>query len=158
MFYLVSLLVFIPSPVVFVISSEAWAVVVGLSGQRPWYLLGPVLGLSQTIGFMLLYYFGGHLAARFTGLQVKLASLDKTRLQTQAPGWLLLGGVTGIPPLVALSMASPVVGVRAGVVFACSLVGRSIRFSVLAGIPHYFSRWANADVLPEWMVHLISSG
>ncbi len=158
MFYLATFLVFIPSPVIFIISSEAWAVVVGLSGQRPWYLVGPILGMSQTVCFMLLYYFGGHVAARFTKLQVKLASLDKTRLQNQAPGWLLLGGIAGIPPMVALSMASPMVGVRPMLVFLTSFVGRSIRFSVLAGIPHYFSRWANADVLPTWMVELIASG
>jgi len=156
LFYLVSFLVFIPSPVVFVLSSEAWAVVVGLSGGRSWYVLGPVLGASQTVGFVLLYYFGGHLAARFPKLEVRMSSFDTSRLRAQAPVWLSLAGVFGVPPLVLLSSASPLVGVRVWVLTVCSFLGRSVRFSVLAYVPHYFSRWANVDLLPTWMVELIA--
>lgn len=158
MFYLVTFLVFSPSPVAFFISSEAWAVVVGLSGQRPWYLVGPVLGASQTVTFVLLYFFGGKLAAKMPRLQARIASFDTSRLRAQAPLWLSLGAVTGIPPLVAMCTVAPMVGVRFAVVFACSLVGRMVRFSILAYVPHYFARFANQELLPSWMVNLIASG
>ena len=156
MFYLATFFVFIPSPILFVISSEAWAVIVGLSGQRPWYLVGPLLAAAQTVTFVLLYYFGGTLADRIPRLKAKLATVDTTRLRAQAPLWLSVSGVTGIPPLVALAMASPMVGLRAWVLGAYSFFGRTVRFSVLAGVPQYFSRWADADLLPLWMVQLIA--
>ncbi len=158
MFYLATFLVFIPSPIIFVISSEAWAVVVGLSGERPWYLVGPVLGAAQTVTFVLLYFFGGKLVTRMPRLRAKLDSFDTEKLRAQAPLWLSIGALTGVPPLVVMTTAAPMVGVQFAVMFTCSLVGRMVRFSVLAGVPHYFSRWADVDLLPTWMVQLIASG
>ncbi len=162
MFYLLTFLVFIPSPVVFFVSSEVWAVVVGMSGARPWWLVGPILGASQTAGFLLLYYFGGAIEARMPRLQAKLAQVDKSRLRSQAPAWLSLGGLTGIPPMVAIAMLSPLVGIRPGLVCVCSLVFRSIRFSALCAFPHVVAGWwpslADGSALPSWLTTAIGAG
>ncbi|MEZ4466243.1 MAG: hypothetical protein R3F43_17765 [bacterium] len=64
MFYLLTFLAVIPSPVLMFINGEAWAVFVGLMGTRDWMLLALAIACGQTVGFTLLYFFGGKALGR----------------------------------------------------------------------------------------------
>jgi membrane protein YqaA with SNARE-associated domain len=156
-FYLFSLLVFIPSPLLQFINAEAWAIFVGLTGQRSPVLLGVVLGVSQTLGFAGLYLFGHKLLARWGRLNRVFARFDVERMRHRAPYLLALGSTVGLPPHNALALAAPLVSVPLRVVLVFTLPGRVLRFIVIGlsaqWIVSTFS--INTDWIPEWLRALV---
>ncbi len=155
MFYLLSLLIFIPSPIVFPINAEAWAITVGLLGDRPWLLVGFTLAASQTIGFVLLYVFGARVINMSSRLGAQVEKLDLKRFRGQAPAWIAVGGFLGVPPCVALSIAAPMAGISLRMHVAIVLTMRTIRFSLLAGVPTFFSQYFDPSLVPDWLKALL---
>lgn len=151
MFYLLTMLAVIPSPVLMFINGEAWAVFVGLMGTRNWVLLALSIAAGQTIGFSLLYFFGDRVVARWKRLQRAVDAFDREKLRRNAPWALGAGGLIGLPPHFANAVLCPVVGVPYRMLLLTTLVGRSTRYLILAGVPAYFSQHINLDWIPEWL-------
>lgn len=147
-FYLVTLLLAIPSPIM--AFSEAWAIFIGLAGTRNWLFLAAMLAAGQTIGFTLLYIFGERLLLRWRKLERAAAKLDRERVQANAPWVLTMGALLGFPPHLALCALGPVMRVPYAMVLPITFVGRFIRFAVLAGVPGFFAQYFDVSVLPEW--------
>jgi membrane protein YqaA with SNARE-associated domain len=156
-FYLITLLVFSTSPLLQFINAEAWAVFVGLSGERPIWAVALVLGAAQTVGFALLYVFGAKGLRRIPALRRAMERLDRERLRTHAPLLLSLGALTGIPPYNALAIAAPLVDVALLKVVIFSMVGRTIRFATLcAGAGWFVEKLGiSTDWIPVWLKALV---
>lgn len=155
MFYLWSFLLAIPSPLLFFISSEGWAIFVGLAGTRLWPLLAGVLAAGQCVCFTGLYFFGDRVLRWLPSAQRKLARLDVEKYRRQSAFWLFAAALTGLPPLIALSILAPAFKVRYAPFLLIAFVGRAIRFGVLAGVPTAFSGWFDVDWLPAWLRVLV---
>lgn len=157
LFYLWSLLVFLPSPLLQFINAEVWAVFVGLSGERSIVLLGLTLGLAQTLGYTLLFLFGRTLAGRWRWLQKRVEAFDLQRFRAHAPWMLVVGSFVGLPPFNAMAIVSPIVGVRLRAFVLISLVGRCVRFIVLGFAAQTVTQLLNLDVsvIPDWLRALI---
>ena len=149
MFYLFSFALALPSPVLgFVISAEAWAVFVGLAGTRMWAPVALVLAAGQCVTFALLFTFGGALLRRFPRLQAQVDRIDLARFSKQRYGWLLVGAVVGLPPVVGLALLAPASKVRLAPFLGIAFAGRALRFGLLAGLPRLFSGWFDVNVIP----------
>ena len=155
LFYLVTFLLVIPSPVLMFISSEAWAILVGLTSDRPWAAVAFALAAGQTVGFSLLYFFGERVLARTPKLQSKFDSFDKQALAEKAPWVLSTSGLIGFPPHNLLCAAAPMVGVRYHWVLITTFVGRFTRYCLFAATPHLFSEYFGTDWMPMWLKTLI---
>lgn len=151
MFYLLTMLAVIPSPVLMFINGEAWAVFIGLMGTRNWVLLALAIAAGQTIGFTLLYVFGHRWVSRWVRLQAAIDRFDREKLRRNAPWALSLGGLIGLPPHNVMAVLCPVVGVRYRLLFVTTICGRSIRYLILAGVPAYFSQYIDLSWMPEWL-------
>ena len=154
---MISLLVFIPSPLLQFINAEAWAVFVGLSGTRSPLLLGVALGCAQTLGFVGLYFFGERLLWRWARLRRAFERFDPHKLRTRAPWFLACASVIGLPPHNAMAMTAPLMGLRLRTLVIVSLVGRCIRFTVLGLAAQWFVATFNVstDWIPEWLRALV---
>jgi membrane protein YqaA with SNARE-associated domain len=157
LFYLVTLLVFIPSPLLQFINAEAWAIFVGLSGTRSVVLLGIALGAAQTIGFSGLYLFGDRLLSRSKKLRSVFERFDAEKLRTRAPWALACGSVLGLPPQNAMALAAPLMGVRLRTLLVISFIGRCIRYIVLGAAAQWFAETfgIKTDWIPEWLRTLV---
>ena len=152
MFYLLTCLAVIPSPFLFfLINCEAWAIFVGLMGTRNWLLLALSITIGQVIGFTLLYFFGRRLVARIPRLQRAVERFDQEKLRARAPWVLSMGALVGIPPHNVMCAVCPAVGVPFRTVFVITLVGRGLRYLVLAGTPAWFAQYFDTSWIPEWL-------
>ncbi len=153
LFYLVTVGVFTPSPLIQFVNAEAWAVFLGLSGERPFWAVGLALGLAQTLGNVLLYLFGDSLLRRIQRLRRLMDRLDKERLRERAPYLLAVGSVVGLPPHNAMCLAAPLVDLPLKMVVTYTLIGRTLRFSALC----YGAQWfadllgITTDWIPAWL-------
>lgn len=154
---MISLLVFIPSPLLQFINAEAWAIFVGLSGTRSVVLLGIALGCAQTIGFAGLYLFGDRLLSRSEKLRRVFARFDAEKLRTRAPWFLACGSVIGLPPHNAMAVAAPLMGVRLRTLLLISVAGRCVRFIVLGAAAQWFVETfgLKTDWMPDWLRALV---
>lgn len=152
MFYLLTLGLAIPSPLF--AFSEAWAVFIGLVGQRHWLLVAFTLAVGQTIGFTLMYIFGERLLPRIRKLDQAAKKLNRERIKAHAPWVLALGAVTGVPPHLAMCALAPVLRIPYALLLPITFLGRMVRFGVLAGVPQAFSGWFDPSGLPEWVLAL----
>jgi membrane protein YqaA with SNARE-associated domain len=155
LFYLLTFLAVIPSPFLFfIINCEAWAIFVGLMGTRDWVLLALSITGGQVVGFTLLYFFGSKLVRRVPRLQRAVDRFDKEKLKARAPWALSMGALVGVPPHNVMCAISPLVGLPFRTVFAITLVGRGVRYLVLAGIPAWFAQYFDTSWIPEWLREL----
>lgn len=155
MFYLLTFLAVIPSPVLMFLNGEAWAIFVGLMGTRDWVLVALAIACGQTVGFTLLYFFGGRVLGRIPRLKRAMDRFDREKLATRAPWLLSLGSVVGLPPHNIMCAVSPLVGVRFRTVLTITLVGRGLRYLVLAGTPAYFAHYIDTSWIPQWLRELV---
>ncbi len=153
MFYVLTVVLTIPSPVLSY--GEAWCVLVGLAGVRSWWLTGFSVALGQTIGFALIYLFGGQIMGRVGKIRRALDAFDAERFREKAPWFLAVGALTGLPPLLAMCVLAPAVGIPLGRLLALTLTLRTVRFCVLAGAPYTFSQYFGTGWLPTWLTDLI---
>lgn len=150
LFYLLAALVTIPSPLISF--AEPWIILIGLAGERSWMLAGVAVGLGQTIGFGLIYLFGGALVARIPRLQRKIDTFDVDRFRERAPWFLAAGSVFGLPPHFAMCACAPLVGVPFWRLMALTWAGRSLRFSLLGAFPATFVSWFGEPTwMPTWL-------
>lgn len=153
LFYAVTVLVFTPSPLVQFVNAEAWAVFLGLSGERPAIAVGLALGLAQTLGNVLLYLFGDKLLIRVAYLRRLMARLDKERLRQRAPYLLAVGSVVGLPPHNAMCLAAPLVEVPLKLIVVTTFVGRTLRFTAFFLGAQWFVDvlGISTDWIPTWL-------
>ncbi len=140
---------------------------IGLVTQEPdipWLLLGAVIAVGQVAG-KLIYYFAAkgqlHLpkfmkrkpgvpsprrdrwAMRTKRLRMWVEAL--TERCHRHPHWMLgtysVSSVVGVPPFMATSVLAGLVRMKLGAFLSAGLLGRFIRFSVLAASPAIFAGW-----------------
>jgi hypothetical protein len=150
-FYAVSFLLAIPSPVIWLFSSDGWAAFVGLAGTRPWPLVALVLAAGQTVCFGALYLGGDRLVRRFPRVQRRIERFDAGRFHGLVYLWLALGAVVGLPPMLAMSVLGRTLNLSFATLVAFSLAGRFLRFAVLAAVPAYFAGHLPLDWIPDWL-------
>lgn len=144
---------------------------VGLATQQPhipWLVLGAVVAVGQVAGKLIYYYAARgslHLPA-FMHRKHKLdappsARRERWRLRTKRvrgrvetlrekchrhPRWMVttygLSSVVGLPPFMATSVLAGMVRMKLSAFLSAGLVGRFIRFSVVAASPALFASWA----------------
>ena len=160
MFYLIVFLLTIPSPIFFILNAEALSVLVGLVGSRPWPLAVLAVTAGQCVLFSGLYLGGDKLTRRFEWLNRRVSEIAKDpermdRYRGATEKFLILAGLFGLPPLVAMSALSPALGVRFRVFFAIAFSTRFLRFALLAGLPHAFADWFPLEAVPAWIRDLL---
>jgi membrane protein YqaA with SNARE-associated domain len=131
-----------------VVSAEVFAVVTGVRGSHVMVAV-VALALGQTAGKLLLFESArrgtrrlarmraargdavasrpGRVAARWAGRMRRWLARRRTGLPT-----VLVAATTGIPPLAVVSLAAGPAGLRRWEFAAVCLLGRVIRFAVLA--------------------------
>jgi|GEM_PF-2093631 len=150
MIYVLLSLLVIPSPVLMMISSEAIAVVLALQGEPP-LLISLSLSVGQTIGFGLIYLFGGWITARSQRIQEGLARLDIKALQGRAPAFISLASLFGLPPLNVSCVAISALKIRFLPLLPLIFTGRFLRYLIVASIPAYFADYIDPSWVPSWL-------
>ena len=148
-YFWITLLV-IPSPVFMMISSEGIAILLGLKGYSP---LGIALSLSlgQSVGFSILYFFGGELCQRWTRLKKQVDSFDVDTFQKRAFPFLCLASFVGVPPLNLSCIVSSMLKYPYRTLLPIVFLGRFIRYVSVASIPQLFQPYFNPEWLPSWL-------
>jgi membrane protein YqaA with SNARE-associated domain len=149
LFYLLVVFATIPSPMVSF--AEPWIILIGLNGERVWWVVGLCMALGQTIGFAGFYLFGDAIVGRIPRLRRKLDTMDVAKFREKAPVFLVVGSIVGLPPHFAQCTVSPLVGIPFWRLMAVTWAGRSIRFCTLAGLPTVFADLFGTGWLPEWL-------
>ncbi len=112
---------------VWLVSAEATSAVYG--GRLGWHPLavGLIAALGQSTAYVLFYYGGDALIARWTWLHDKVT---RTRRR-----FLVLTGVSalvGIPPVVAVAALAPGFGIPLSHLISVAFTLRVVRFTTLA--------------------------
>lgn len=144
---------------------------VGLVTQQPhipWLVLGAVVAIGQVAGKLIYYYAarGSLHLPKFMHRKSRLgaepsARRERWRLRTKRvrawietlrekchrhPHWMFgtygLSSVLGLPPFMATSVLAGMVRMKLSAFLSAGLVGRFIRFSVVAASPALFAHWA----------------
>ena len=130
--------------VFWVVSPEAAAVLYGAElGWSP-PLVGLVIGISQSVMYALIHGSGGLLVRRWAWLGRKVEA-TRTRFQAGLErNYLLLslsGSITGVPPIIALSVLASGFGVPRRHFVPVTTLGRVIRFTVIAAAGSALLAW-----------------
>ena len=156
------------SAIIPLISVEVF--IVGLVASRPethWLLLGAVVAIGQIAG-KLLYYLAARgtiklpafLHDRLHRVRPPSARRERWHLRTKSlrakidglrerchrhPHWMTgtygVSSLIGLPPFMATSVMAGLAQMRISTFLGAGLVGRWIRFSVLAASPALFAGW-----------------
>ena len=141
---------------------------VGLASQQPhipWLILGAVVAVGQVAG-KLLYYFAAKGSLRLPAFlhrkqpAIETPRRERWRRRTKRirmwvetlrekchrhPHWMVgtygLSSVLGLPPFMATSVLAGMVRMKLSAFLSAGLVGRFIRFSVVAASPALFASW-----------------
>lgn len=153
MFYPFTFAVGAISPAFPLISIEAWAVFIGLIGQRPWWATAFVAACGQLLCFSAIYFLGQRYVARLPWIQRKLKFFEPGRYQRHAKWFYGTASLVGIPPLNLISIAAPIMEVSYPVFAAIAFTGRFLRLSVLVAFAQTLQDWFGFPVerLPEWV-------
>lgn len=143
---------------------------IGLAAQQPhipWLMLGAVVAVGQVAGKLIYYYAAkgtlrlpSFLHCRSHRDVVDTPRREKWRLRTKRirqwveflrekchrhPHWMVgtygLSSVLGLPPFMATSVLAGMVRMKLAAFLGAGLVGRFIRFSVVAASPALFASW-----------------
>jgi membrane protein YqaA with SNARE-associated domain len=123
--------------VFWIVSPELLSAVYG--SQQGWHPLavGLACATSQCSVYFLLYRGGDVLAQRWRFLARQIEGVRTRfgeRLETSCVGMLLIGGITGLPPVIALVALSPGFGVSVRTMLATTFIARTARFATLAAL------------------------
>lgn len=140
---------------------------VGLAMQQPhipWLILGAVVAIGQVAG-KLIYYYAAKGSLRLPSFMHRRERLEtprrlrwqqrtkRIRLRIEAlrekchrhPHWMVgtygLSSVLGLPPFMATSVLAGMVRMNLSTFVGAGLVGRFIRFSLVAASPAVFAGW-----------------
>lgn len=142
---------------------------IGLASQQPhipWLMLGAVVAVGQVAG-KLLYYYAAKGSLRLPTFMhrrrpaVETPRRERWRRRTKRirmwvealrekchrhPHWMVgtygLSSVLGLPPFMATSVLAGMVRMKLSAFLSAGLVGRFIRFSIVAASPALFAHWA----------------
>lgn len=140
---------------------------VGLAMQQPhipWLCLGAVVAVGQVAGKLLYYYAAkGELRLpKFMHRDEKVATPRRLAWQRRTkrlrmwveylrekchrhPRWMVgtygISSVFGLPPFMATSVLAGMVRMSLAAFLSAGLIGRFIRFSLLAASPALFANW-----------------
>ena len=121
--------------VFWVVSPEVLSAVYG--SQLGWNPLavGLTAATSQCGVYVVLYHGGEALMKRWAHLE-RLIALVKSRFASQLErnylGMLILGGVSGLPPVIALVALAPGFGITVRKMLVATFAARTLRFASLA--------------------------
>lgn len=123
--------------VFWVVSPEVLSAVYG--SQLGWNPLavGLVAATSQCTVYFLLYRGGDALARRWAFLARQIERVRvrfATHLERNYVGMLLLGGLVGLPPVIAVVTLAPGFGISFRKVLMATFVARTARFAALAAL------------------------
>ena len=167
MWLLISVGVAFASALLPIVSVELF--LIGLVTQRPgipWVALGAAIAVGQ-IGGKLIYYLAARGSLRLPKFmhrkpRLKAPSQRRERwaLRTKRirslvdriterchrhPGWMFgtygVSSVVGLPPFMATTVLAGLARMRLSAFVSAGLLGRFIRFSVLAASPALFAGW-----------------
>lgn len=126
-------LTFIVSGVFWVVNAELFAAAAGVSGDERFngWFLALTLGSSQTVCFVLVYYFGNTLMRWSKKIRCKVENFDMERFESCTAILLVLGSIFGLPPLVVLAVIAGSVRYSIQRYVAIVFVCRCIRFAIL---------------------------
>ncbi len=130
--------------VFWVISTEVQASAYGAMGWNP-LLVGLVCSAGQNVTYVVLYLGGERLMGRWSWLATRVHRVREQhgeRLRRSYLAMTIVGGLTGIPPIVAMVALAPGFNVRLRTVLAITLPARFIRFTILAV--------AGSEILAWW--------
>jgi len=142
---------------------------IGLASQQPhipWLILGAVVAVGQVAG-KLLYYYAAKGSLRLPKFMhrrrgaIETPRRERWRRRTKRirmwvetlrekchrhPHWMVgtygLSSVLGLPPFMATSVLAGMVRMKLSAFLSAGLVGRFIRFSVVAASPALFAHGA----------------
>ncbi len=137
MFYLLTFLWCLPSPILWFFNAEAWVVGNAAAGRDP-IALAIVATASQLVTFCVLFRGGDALLERLPRVRARIEKLDLPRYRKAGYALLGAGAILGVPPLVLLSLVARTLHYRFAWFFAIAVVGRLGRFAVLAFAPDTF--------------------
>ncbi len=140
---------------------------VGLAMNQPhipWLCLGAVVAVGQVAG-KLLYYFAAKGSLRLPAFMHRKKKIDTPRRLAwrrrtkrlrmwveflrekchRHPRWMVgtygISSVIGLPPFMATSVLAGMVRMKLSAFLSAGLVGRFIRFSLVAASPAVFAGW-----------------
>ena len=152
MTYLYLYFICIVSPVLGL--AEPLALLAAVSGK----LSAPLIIFTVTAGqltcFLVFYQFGTQLRQRIKWLQRKLDEIDLSKYERAKPKITSAAGLFGLPPATALALAGTVYQPKRGQFLLILGIARSIRFSVVVGLPTVFLQHFDIELLPEWAKNL----
>ena len=151
MFYALTFAIGAISPAMPLISIEAWAVLVGLVGQRPWWATAGAAALGQLLCFSALYFLGQRYVVRLPWIQKKLKFFEPGRYQRHARWFYSTAAFFGIPPLNLISIAAPLMDVSYPLFATIAFLGRLLRLSLLVGFAQKLQGWFPVNALPDWL-------
>jgi membrane protein YqaA with SNARE-associated domain len=123
-----------------------WATCALYSSQLGWppWLVGLVAASAQCVGYSGLYAAGDRLAGAWPGFAKRVESARlrwSGRLDHAYLPSTVLGGLTGVPPMVALAALAPAFEVPLAPFLGCVFVGRVVRFTLFAGAGQGLMAW-----------------
>jgi membrane protein YqaA with SNARE-associated domain len=140
---------------------------IGLATQRPdipWLALGAVIAVGQVAG-KLIYYFAAKGSVRLPAFMHRKPRPSTPRRHRMAmrtkriramveriterchrhPRWMVgtygVSSVVGVPPFMATSVLAGLARMRLSAFLSAGLLGRFVRFSLLAASPAIFAGW-----------------
>lgn len=120
--------------VFWVLSTEGLAMYYGALGWHP-ALVGLLCSIGQNANYVVLYFGGKTLIERWTWLREKVGIVEDRYHSWLRQGYLIttfIASLVGLPPVVAMVALAPGFHIRLPVLLTVTLVGRFIRFTVLA--------------------------
>lgn len=135
MLYLTTVAWCILSPYAFVINAEAWVVVHATRGQADPLLLGLCAALGQTLGYTSVYFFAARIVRRWRRLRERVDAFDARRFTASAMLTLIGGSTISAPPYVVVAASAGLVKYSLPRFVLVTLLGRSLRFVLLAHFP-----------------------
>jgi membrane protein YqaA with SNARE-associated domain len=132
------------------VGSVIWFVPVSATsaayGQLGWHplLVGLVASSAQTLGFCILYLGGEQAVRRWRPLARRIDETRERYLPRLEQAYLpstALGGVSGMPPMVALATLAPAFNVRLHHFLAVAFAARLCRYSFLAAAGQSVGAW-----------------
>jgi membrane protein YqaA with SNARE-associated domain len=130
--------------VFWVVSTEGLATTFGAVGWHP-LTVGLVCSLGQNVTYVMIYLGGERLIERWEWLQTRIDRVRKRlgeRLERSYLALTVIGGLTGLPPIVAMVALAPSMQVRLRTVLTITLPARFLRFTTLA--------YAGEKILAMW--------
>lgn len=132
--------------VIWLISTEAQAMVYGAAGWNP-ILIGAVCSAGQNVTYVFLYYGGDRLLHSWPwfarGVQRVYIKWGHKLKRAFIP-MSTVGALSGMPPIAAMVALAPSFQIPLRTVLAITLPCRFIRFTLLAWLGEGLIQWWNA--------------